>query len=129
MNVEMVEKVENLDEIIVSARVKAKCATKWPPLVASFSVAETENMPKLGRSFTDGVQFCRGDYTNDSRNDIIIRGNYRLVCWETRWVSIPNPNHFGALGTTTVPSMLNNNVLTNSDFSRNLPAYGMPIRS
>jgi hypothetical protein len=37
--------------------------------------------------------------------------------WRLEGVDIPNPNHFGALGTTGGPvSILNNNVLANSDF-------------
>jgi len=55
---------------------------------------------------------------NDARNDIIIRGNSPLgVLWRLEGIEIPNPNHFDALGTTGGPvSMLNNNLLTNSDF-------------
>ncbi|MCP4438340.1 MAG: TonB-dependent receptor [Aureispira sp.] len=55
---------------------------------------------------------------NDSRNDIIIRGNSPLgLLWRFEGVDIPNPNHFGGFGTTGGPvSMLNNNVLSNSDF-------------
>ncbi len=38
---------------------------------------------------------------NDSRNDIIIRGNSPTgVLWRLEGVAIPNPNHFGAMGTT-----------------------------
>ena len=53
-----------------------------------------------------------------SRNDIVIRGNSPLgLLWRMEGVDIPNPNHFGALGTTGGPvSILNNNVLANSDF-------------
>ena len=55
---------------------------------------------------------------NDSRNDIIIRGNSPSgVLWRLEGIEIPNPNHFGAQGTTGGPvSMVNNNLLTNSDF-------------
>jgi hypothetical protein len=55
---------------------------------------------------------------NDSRNDIIIRGNSPLgLLWRLDDVDIPNPNHFGGFGTTGGPvSMLNSNVLSNSDF-------------
>jgi hypothetical protein len=55
---------------------------------------------------------------DDSRNDIIIRGNSPLgLLWRIDGIEIPNPNHFGALGTTGGPvSMINNNLLTNSDF-------------
>jgi hypothetical protein len=55
---------------------------------------------------------------NDSRNDIIIRGNSPSgVMWRMEGVEIANPNHFAANGTTGGPvSMINNNLLANSDF-------------
>jgi hypothetical protein len=68
---------------------------------------------------------------NDSRNDIIIRGNSPLgVLWRLNGMDIPNPNHFGSLGSTGGPiSILNNNTLDNSDFlSSAFPAdYGNAI--
>ena len=56
--------------------------------------------------------------TNDSRNDIIIRGNSPIgILWRLNGIDIPNPNHFGNAGTTGGPiSILNNNTLGNSDF-------------
>lgn len=55
---------------------------------------------------------------NDARNDIIIRGNSPSgLLWRLECVDIPNPNHFGAFGSTGGPvSMLNNNLLGASDF-------------
>ena len=55
---------------------------------------------------------------NDARNDIIVRGNSPLgVLWRMEGIDIPNPNHFSAQGATGGPiSMLNNNILGNSDF-------------
>jgi hypothetical protein len=55
---------------------------------------------------------------NDARNDIIVRGNSPLgVLWRLEGIDIPNPNHFSSQGATGGPiSMLNNNVLGNSDF-------------
>ncbi|MGZ3931952.1 MAG: TonB-dependent receptor plug domain-containing protein, partial [Bacteroidia bacterium] len=55
---------------------------------------------------------------NDSRNDIVIRGNSPLgILWRLNGLDIPNPNHFGSLGSTGGPiSILNNNTLDNSDF-------------
>jgi len=55
---------------------------------------------------------------NDARNDIIVRGNSPLgVLWRLEGIDIPNPNHFSAQGATGGPiSMLNNNLLANSDF-------------
>lgn len=55
---------------------------------------------------------------NDQRNDIIIRGNSPLgVLWRLEGADIPNPNHFAGNGTTGGPvSILNNNLMANSDF-------------
>lgn len=55
---------------------------------------------------------------NDSRNDIIIRGNSPTgVLWRLEGIPIPNPNHFATLGTTGGPvSALNPNLMANSDF-------------
>jgi hypothetical protein len=56
--------------------------------------------------------------SNDARNDVIVRGNSPLgVLWRLEGVDIPNPNHFSAQGATGGPvSMLNTNLLSNSDF-------------
>ena len=55
---------------------------------------------------------------DDSRNDIVIRGNSpTAVLWRLEGIPIPNPNHFSTLGTTGGPvSALNTNMLKNSDF-------------
>ena len=54
----------------------------------------------------------------DNRNDIIVRGNSPIgLQWRLDDMEIPNPNHFAAVGTTGGPvTVLNNNLLTNSDF-------------
>jgi hypothetical protein len=55
---------------------------------------------------------------NDSRNDIVVRGNSPMgMLWQLEGLNIPNPNHFGALNSTGGPvNMLNNNNLGKSDF-------------
>lgn len=54
----------------------------------------------------------------DSRNDIIIRGNTPSgLLWRIDGIDIVNPNHFAAFGTSGGPiSILRNNLLANSDF-------------
>lgn len=56
--------------------------------------------------------------TDDAINDIVIRGNSpNGLLWRLDGLDIPNPNHYGKNGQTGGPvSMLNNNVLRNSDF-------------
>jgi len=85
----------------------------------TFDVQETERYagsrsdPARMASNFAGVQ--GGD---DSRNDIIIRGNSpQGVLWRLEGIDIPNPNHFAIPGTTGGPvSMLNSKTLANSDF-------------
>ncbi len=85
----------------------------------TFDVQETERYagsrsdPARMASNFAGVQ--GGD---DSRNDIVIRGNSpQGVLWRLEGVDIPNPNHFSIPGTTGGPvSMLNSKTLANSDF-------------
>ncbi len=85
----------------------------------TFSVEESQryagsrgDVARMAQNFA-GVQGA-----NDFRNDIIVRGNSPIgVLYRLEGVDIPNPNHFAAAGTTGGPvSMLNNNVLKNSDF-------------
>jgi len=54
----------------------------------------------------------------DNRNDIIIRGNSASgLQWRINDIEIPNPNHFGASGTTGGPiTIINTNLLSRSDF-------------
>lgn len=65
---------------------------------------------------------------NDSRNDIVVRGNSpNAMLWQLEGVNIPNPNHFGSnFGTGGPVSMLNANNIGKSDFfSSAFPAqYG-----
>lgn len=55
---------------------------------------------------------------NDSRNDIVVRGNSPAgVLWRIEGLPSPSPNHFNTLGTTGGPiSALNTNALKTSDF-------------
>ncbi len=64
------------------------------------------------------ANFAGTNSANDARNDIIVRGNSPTgVLWRMEGVDIPNPNHFSSQGATGGPiSMLNNNLLANSDF-------------
>jgi len=120
VDVELTEKVEGIEEIVVTAHGKGETLNEMAVLSArSFSVKETE---KYAGSWGDpsrmASNFAGVITANDSRNDIVIRGNSSLgLLWKLDGVNIPNPNHFGALGTTGGPvSMLNNNQLSNSDF-------------
>jgi len=115
------ESITGLGEVIVRAAVKKSEAINEMAMASArnFSVEETERFAgSLGDPARMVANYAGVMTQNDSRNDIIIRGNSPTgVLWRLEGIEIPNPNHFGALGTTGGPvSMVNNNLLTNSDF-------------
>ncbi|MEN8927473.1 MAG: carboxypeptidase-like regulatory domain-containing protein [Flavobacteriales bacterium] len=87
--------------------------------VTSFSVEETK---KYAGSRDDPARmasnFAGVQGADDSRNDIVVRGNSPLgVLWRVEGIDIPNPNHFAIAGTSGGPvSILNNKLMANSDF-------------
>ncbi len=115
------EKVNNLSDVVVKATHSKERPLNEMALISarSFSVEETERFAgSLGDPARMVSNFAGVAVGNDSRNDIIIRGNSPMgLLWKIEGVDVPNPNHFGAQGTTGGPvSMLNNNLLANSDF-------------
>lgn len=119
--VELEEMVTTLNEVVVKAYSnKDKPLNEMASISArSFTVEETE---RYAGSLFDPARMA-SNYAgvmaaNDQRNDIIIRGNSPLgLLWRLEGIDIPNPNHFGTMGTTGGPiSILNNNLLSNSDF-------------
>ncbi len=121
VEVKLEEEVTQMDEVVVKAESsKDKALNEMAPVSArTFSIEETERFAgSLGDPARMVSNYAGVATNNDGRNDIIIRGNSPMgVLWRLEGVEIPNPNHFGALGTTGGPvSMVNNNLLTNSDF-------------
>ena len=121
LNIELEEKVIAMDEVVVKAFGKKDETINEMAMVSarSFTIEETERFAgSLGDPARMVANYAGVMTQNDSRNDIIIRGNSPIgVLWSLDGIEIPNPNHFGALGTTGGPvSMINNNLLTNSDF-------------
>ncbi|MCF8372524.1 MAG: TonB-dependent receptor [Bacteroidales bacterium] len=121
LTVEMEEKVITTKEVVVYAKFqKDETINKMATVSArSFSVEETQRYAgSLGDPSRMAANFAGVVSSNDRRNDIVIRGNSPMgLLWRLEGIEIPNPNHFGAMGTTGGPvSMLNNNLLTNSDF-------------
>jgi len=64
------------------------------------------------------ANFAGVSATDDSRNDIVIRGNSPVgVLWRIDGMNVTNPNHFASVGTTGgAVSAINTNMLKNSDF-------------
>jgi len=134
LNIELEEKVQQISTAVVIGR-KDKARTINNTISVSgrtFSIEESQryagsrgDVARMAQNFA-GVQG-----SDDSRNDIVVRGNSPTgVLYRLEGIDIPNPNHFSSSGTTGGPvSMLNNNVLQNSDFiSGAFPAeYGNAV--
>lgn len=121
LEVRLEEKINAIGEVVIKADSKKAEAQNELAMVSArtFSVEETERFAgSLGDPARLVANYAGVMTQNDSRNDIIIRGNSPSgVLWRLEGIEIPNPNHFGAQGTTGGPvSMVNNNLLANSDF-------------
>ncbi len=121
LNVGLEESVVEMDEIVVTAEVEKDGANNELATISarSFSLEEVTRYSG-GRNDVSRLasNFAGVSTADDSRNDIVIRGNSPTgVLWRLEGVPIPNPNHFSTLGTTGGPvSALNTNLLRNSDF-------------
>jgi hypothetical protein len=133
LNVSLTESVSELSEVVVVGSNKDdKTATNNDLAVVSsrsFNVDDTKRYAgALGDPSRMAANFAGVVGGDDSRNDIVVRGNSPTgMLWQLEGLNIPNPNHFGALVSTGGPvSMLNNNNLDKSDFmSSAFPAqYG-----
>ena len=121
LNLEMTESVKMMEKVEVKANSeKGENINKMATVsVRQFSVEESN---RFAGSFNDVARMAQNfagvQGADDSRNDIVIRGNSPTgVLFRMEGVDIPNPNHFARFGTTGGPvSILNNNVLANSDF-------------
>jgi hypothetical protein len=120
LNIPLMEMVVTKEEIVVTARKKGEVLNEMAVLSSQqFSVEETNRYPgsrmdpaRMASNFA-GVQG-----SDDSRNDIVVRGNSPLgVVYRVEGIDIPNPSHFAVSGSTGGPvSVLNNKILGNSDF-------------
>lgn len=119
--IELEENVIQGEEVVVTAG-QDKTQTNNKMSTVSARVFSAEEAARYAGSRNDparmAANFAGVSGANDSRNDIIIRGNSPLgILWRLNGLDIPNPNHFGNAGSTGGPvSILNNNTLGNSDF-------------
>jgi hypothetical protein len=119
-DVEMEESLVEIAEVEVSAEGnKDVIADMQAVNMKQFSIEETERYPgsrndpaRMAQNFA-GIQG-----TNDSRNDIVVRGNSPAgLLWRLEEIDIPNPNHFAVAGSAGGPtSIINNKYLANSEF-------------
>jgi hypothetical protein len=120
LNIPITERIIVQQEVTIVGRKKGEVINELAVISAQqFSVEETNRYPgsrmdpaRMASNFA-GVQGA-----DDSRNDIVIRGNSPLgVVWRVEGVDIPNPSHFAISGSSGGPvSILNNKILGNSDF-------------
>ena len=119
--IELEESVVQGEEVVVTAE-QDKTKTNNKMSSVSSRLFSAEEAARYAGSRNDparmAANFAGVSGANDSRNDIVIRGNSPIgILWRLNGLDIPNPNHFGNAGSTGGPiSILNNNTLDNSDF-------------
>ncbi len=123
LDVAMTESLNSLGEVTVtySRQEDTKITNNEMATLSARPFNPTETLKyagSLGDPSRMAANFAGVSGANDSRNDIVVRGNSpSTLLWRLDGVNIPNPNHFGALGTSGGPvSMLNANLLAKSDF-------------
>ncbi|MCD6063812.1 MAG: hypothetical protein K0R82_1723, partial [Flavipsychrobacter sp.] len=118
LHLELEESSQKMAEVVVTGR-KEHINEMAILSAKTFDVQETE---RYAGSRADPARMASNFAgvlgADDSRNDIVIRGNSpQGLLWRLEEIDIPNPNHFAVPGTTGGPvSMLNNKTLANSDF-------------
>lgn len=121
LEIELEERVIQAEEVVISASPdkSAPMNTMASVSARSFTVEESARYAGTRNDVARMASNYAGvNGSNDARNDIIIRGNSPMgLLWQLEGIPIPNPNHYGSPTASGGPvSMLNNNVLMNSDF-------------
>ncbi len=120
LEIALEENVKSLNQAVISGVKKNETINRMAAVSARSFTMEEVNRYSGGRYDPSRLvsNFAGVSTPNDSRNDIVIRGNSPGgVLWRIEGLSVPNPNHFVTLGTTGGPvSALNPNTLANSDF-------------
>ncbi|MGZ4059715.1 MAG: carboxypeptidase regulatory-like domain-containing protein [Bacteroidia bacterium] len=120
INVELEEAVTKMEEVNVTSSDKGNANNDMSTVSnKNFSMEEANRYAgSRGDPARMASNFAGVNSADDSRNDIVIRGNTPAgVLWSVDGVTIPNPNHFAVPGTTGGPvCILNNKTFGNSDF-------------
>lgn len=121
LSITLTENFNSLDEVVIRAEAnKVKALNKMAAVSTRQFSLEEVNRYAGGRSDVARLvaNFAGVSAANDSRNDIVVRGNSPAgMLWRIEGIPVPSPNHFSTLGTTGSPvSALNPNLLANSDF-------------
>ncbi|MEI6122675.1 MAG: TonB-dependent receptor [Bacteroidota bacterium] len=131
LTIALSQKIYSSKEVIIRAENKKQNTVNEMSVISArqFSVEETN---KYAGAWGDisrmAANFAGVSIASDERNDIIVRGNSPIgILWRLDGVEIPNPNHFAEAGSSGgAMSMINNNLLDNSDFLSGAfsPEYG-----
>lgn len=120
LDITMEDEFNKLNEVVVKTSNKAGTINKLTSVSARTFSMEEVNRFAGGRSDVArlAANFAGVSTPDDSRNDIVIRGNSPVgVLWRIDGMNVTNPNHFASVGTTGgAVSALNTNLLKNSDF-------------
>jgi hypothetical protein len=120
LDIAMEETFKQLNEIVIKTSNKGGTINKLASVSARTFSMEEVNRYAGGRSDPARLvaNFAGVSAPDDSRNDIVIRGNSPVgVLWRIDGMNVTNPNHFAAVGTTGgAVSALNTNLLKSSDF-------------
>jgi Carboxypeptidase regulatory-like domain len=121
LNIDLNEKIEQLKEVVIQNNPsKSLTVNEMAHLSArSFSLEEAN---RYAATFSDPARMAQNfagvTTNNDLGNEVIVRGNSpRGVLWRLEGIEIPNPNHFGNLGSSAGGiTMLSGTALGQSDF-------------
>lgn len=120
LNVELQTSAREMAEVIVTNNQTGQGNNEMSTVsTRTFSIEETnEYAGSRGDPARMASNFAGVQGADDSRNDIVIRGNSPSgVLWRVEGADIFNPNHFNIPGTSGGPvSILNNKILANSEF-------------
>ncbi len=121
LDIKLEEKIMRGEDIIIKAHSRKDRPINEMAQVSarSFTIEETERFAgSIGDPSRMAASFAGVLTLGTQINDIVIRGNSTNgLLWRMEGLKIPNPNHFGDMSSSGgTMSMLNNNVLSNSDF-------------
>ncbi len=121
LELKLEESVENLQEVVVTSETNKDLPINELAKVSArtFSLEEVTRFSG-GRNDVArlATTFAGVSAPNDSRNDIVVRGNSPVgLLWRIEGIPVATTNHFATQGTTGGPvNALNTNLLRTSDF-------------
>ncbi|WP_343748257.1 carboxypeptidase-like regulatory domain-containing protein [Fluviicola sp.] len=120
VEIKVKERISEVEEVVVVAQKPGEVKNEMAMVSAQqFSVEETERYAgSRGDPARMASNFAGVQGADDSRNDIVVRGNSPLgIVYKVEGIDIPNPSHFAISGSSGGPvSIINNKSLANSDF-------------